>query len=134
MPIRSENRHYYKTPELKAAKEQVKLRANGVCEQCGVPNKAIIVCCPHNNWATMEQLIDGKFYCCNYFPGVDDTTVKIVLTVAHIDQNPANNALENLKHLCQRCHNRLDMPFRIAGRKRRALEKQRQLELPLELP
>ena len=32
----------------------------------------------------------------------------MVLTVAHLDHTPENNALTNLKAMCQRCHLRLD--------------------------
>lgn len=38
----------------------------------------------------------------------------------HIDDYPENCADENLKALCQRCHNRYDMPMRKAGIKERA--------------
>jgi hypothetical protein len=38
-----------------------------------------------------------------------------VLTVAHLDHTPENCADENLKALCQRCHNTYDMPMRRAG-------------------
>jgi hypothetical protein len=55
----------------------------------------------------------------------------VVLTVAHLDHTPENCADDNLKAMCQRCHNRYDMPMRRAGiaqRKREALGMQ---ELPL---
>lgn len=45
--------------------------------------------------------------------------VKIILTVAHLDHRPENCTDENLKALCQRCHNRYDAPMRAAGRKAR---------------
>ena len=45
--------------------------------------------------------------------------VKIILTVAHLDHSPENCTDENLKALCQRCHNRYDAPMRAAGRKAR---------------
>ena len=41
----------------------------------------------------------------------------VTLTVHHINNDPADNRKINLIALCQRCHNRLDMPFR---RKRKA--------------
>ena len=40
------------------------------------------------------------------------TGSKVVLTVAHLDHNPANNRESNLKAMCQRCHNRLNSPHR----------------------
>lgn len=43
----------------------------------------------------------------------------VVLTVAHLDQDPANNGepgnRPNLRHWCQRCHNTHDAPFRAAN-------------------
>jgi len=45
------------------------------------------------------------------------TGSKVVLTVAHIDQDKMNNKPYNLLALCQHCHNRIDLPFRIRHRK-----------------
>jgi hypothetical protein len=39
--------------------------------------------------------------------------VRIILTVAHLDQNPANNDESNLAALCQRCHLNHDRPFNM---------------------
>lgn len=36
----------------------------------------------------------------------------VILTVHHINNDPTDNRKINLIALCQRCHNRLDMPFR----------------------
>jgi 5-methylcytosine-specific restriction endonuclease McrA len=36
----------------------------------------------------------------------------VVLTVHHINGDPTDNRRLNLIALCQRCHNRLDQPFR----------------------
>jgi hypothetical protein len=44
----------------------------------------------------------------------------VVLTVAHLDHTPENCADDNLKAMCQRCHNRYDMPKRRAGIRERA--------------
>lgn len=49
------------------------------------------------------------------------TDSTVVLTVAHLDQDPTNNDLSNLRAMCQRCHNRMDAPYRrihAAERKR----------------
>lgn len=54
-----------------------------------------------------------------------DTGSIVVLTVAHLDHVPENCADDNLKAMCQRCHNRYDAPMRRAGirqRKREALD------------
>lgn len=33
-----------------------------------------------------------------------ETRSRVVLTIAHMDHNPENNQLSNLRALCQRCH------------------------------
>ncbi len=38
---------------------------------------------------------------------------KVVLGVAHLDQNRQNNRRDNLRALCQRCHFRYDAAFNI---------------------
>jgi len=40
------------------------------------------------------------------------TGAVVVLTVAHLDHQPENCADDNLRALCQRCHNRYDQPHR----------------------
>jgi len=45
--------------------------------------------------------------------------VFVVLTTAHLDQNPAHNERSILKALCQMCHNRLDAPHRAHRRRLR---------------
>ena len=42
-----------------------------------------------------------------------DETCKGILTIAHLDQNPNNNEIQNLKCLCQSHHLRLDQPFHV---------------------
>lgn len=65
-------------------------RAKNECELCGAPNHR-----PH--WKTGSR---------------------VVLTVHHIDNDTRNNKPYNLLALCQRCHLRLDLPFKIKKRER----------------
>jgi len=58
--------------------------------------------------------------------------VKIVLTIAHMDHTPENCEEENLKALCQRCHNRYDAPARARNRKIRLEREAGQLYLMKE--
>ena len=48
------------------------------------------------------------------------TGSKVVLTVHHIDFNPTNNDPKNLLALCQRCHLKLDIGYKVKNRKRSA--------------
>ena len=41
---------------------------------------------------------------------------RVVLAAAHLDNDPANNRLANLKGLCQRCHMLHDRPHHLAQR------------------
>ena len=45
-----------------------------------------------------------------------------MLTVAHLDHVPENCDPDNLRALCQRCHNAYDAPMRRARIARRARE------------
>jgi 5-methylcytosine-specific restriction endonuclease McrA len=54
--------------------------------------------------------------------GVENGTMrgdkKIVLTIAHLDHVPEHCARENLRALCQKCHNGYDAKHRAQTRKR----------------
>ena len=69
-------------------------RAGNRCELCGAENGK-----PH--WKTGS---------------------KVVLTIAHLDQDRENNKKYNLAALCQRCHNKIDLPYRIKRRKERNMK------------
>ena len=44
-------------------------------------------------------------------------TTRVVLAAAHLDHDPTNNRLENLKSLCQRCHMIHDRPYHLSQRR-----------------
>lgn len=54
----------------------------------------------------------------------------VVLTIAHMDHNPLHNGDDNLRALCQRCHNKWDAPHRKvnAAKTRRAKSPQIDIE------
>ena len=41
---------------------------------------------------------------------------RVVLAAAHLDSDPTNNRLKNLRALCQRCHMLHDRPHHLAQR------------------
>lgn len=105
MPIRAELRALYRTPEAIAAAEKCRARAAGKCERCAAPNLETInrpceECDGTGEWADPC----GGVMKCEACGGVGTRGVRIVLTVAHLDHDPAHNADANLQHLCQRCH------------------------------
>ncbi len=94
-------------------------RAQNKCEFCGVKNYAVGVRNAKGDFyeiGLLEQRVnDGHYFTRNglrEFYGLDLSqqkngklkTIKIVLTIAHIDHDIQNNDYENLKALCQKCH------------------------------
>jgi 5-methylcytosine-specific restriction endonuclease McrA len=59
-------------------------------------------------------------WCGGTFTAVLLRIVRIVLTVAHLNHTPEDCRDENLKALCQRCHNRYDAAERRRGMRSRA--------------
>ncbi len=90
MPIRAENRARY-PKDWKAISAAIRERAGHKCEWCGAANGE-----PHP--------VTGSI---------------VVLTTAHLDHTPEHCAPENLRSLCQRCHNAYDAPVRAAGKRER---------------
>ena len=86
MPIRAENKGRY-PKDWPAISRRIKERAGWRCEFCGAAHGL-----PHP--------VTGS---------------KVILTVAHLDHTPENCSDENLKALCQRCHNGYDAKERARG-------------------
>ena len=89
-------------------------------------------------WKTeiRPAVLERAQHCCeqcgaaNYKPNpVTGSTV--VLTVAHLDHDVTNNAMSNLKALCQLCHNRLDAKMRARHAKETRRKKARCIQLEL---
>lgn len=127
MPIRPENRARYPKdwPEISA---RIRQRANNRCEWCGIENYALGGRKLDGGWLPAVPLGDdglrpiwpkpGEIAWCGNGRTEGRARLKIVrivLTVAHLDHTPENCADENLKALCQRCHNTYDMKMRRAG-------------------
>ena len=52
----------------------------------------------------------------NLFETMRQRTTRVVLAAAHLDSDPTNNRLANLRSLCQRCHMLHDRPHYLAQR------------------
>jgi len=126
MPIRPENKERYPA-DWKAISLRIRARANQKCEWCKAPNGEMI---DRHHDGSSYMLMDGQVFSAengeplgmargSEWPSCGKLT-KVILTVAHLDHTPENCADENLKALCQRCHNRYDMPMRRAGMRDRA--------------
>jgi 5-methylcytosine-specific restriction endonuclease McrA len=123
MPIKPENKARYPA-NWKQIRAQVLERAQHKCEQCGVANRARIVrgtgpdadtYMTHD--AEVYDADTGEYlglrrmsdYHCN------GNVTDIVLTIAHLDHQPENCVLENLRAWCQRCHLRYDARHHAAN-------------------
>jgi len=86
-------------------------------------------------WRCEQMDANGELGRCTAMHGEPHpiTGGRVVLTVAHLDHQPENCAPDNLKAMCQRCHNRYDMAERRRGireRERAALGVPDMLEQP----
>ena len=121
---------YKKYPEnwKSEIRPRILQRANNKCEFCGVENHSVILRGKYNG-IDVYQTDDSKIfnaensqYITSDYVGEVTTSeramaIKVVLTVAHLDHDTTNNSDDNLKALCQRCHNRYDMKQRVHNRK-----------------
>ena len=106
-PIRPENRARY-PKEWGAISLRIKERAGWRCEcegECGRSHGGR--CAAHHG---------DEFYLSG---GIRPRKRPVVLTTAHLEHEPGNCADENLKAMCEGCHNRYDLPTRVANRRKR---------------
>ncbi len=89
MPINPENKKRYPA-NWKDIRAKILSRAENKCEWCGI-----------NNYSIKEN---GS---------------KVVLTIAHLDHTPENCGDDNLRALCQKCHNSYDAKNRVKNRRKR---------------
>lgn len=125
VPIRPENKERYPKnwPEIS---RRIRDAAGNKCEWCGVPNGEMGGRTAQGAWLKARPLGDNglrlewpkegeQSWCGSNEAAQMLRIVRIVLTVAHLDHTPENCDDDNLKSLCQRCHNRYDAPKRRAG-------------------
>lgn len=141
MPIRKEMKALY-PPDWKEISDRIRFdRAGGSCEECGAPHGALIVrsSIKPDEWLLMRpqdgalMWNDGEDYQVVREDDLDEQwsgkLIKVVLTVAHLNHNPADNREQNLAALCQRCHLAHDAKDNAekAARSRRARRGQMEL-------
>ena len=87
MPIKPENKSRY-PKNWKEIRQRILKRANNRCEFCGIENYII-----------------------------KENGSRVVLTIAHLDHTPENCTDDNLRALCQKCHNSYDREHRNETRR-----------------
>ena len=121
MPIRPEFRRLYPT-NWPALSRRVRFeRAGGRCQKCARPHLARVRCLPDGRWfdETVRTWRDWRGRPARWpdlIEAADGRLTRVVLAAAHLDNDPANNRLANLRCLCQRCHMLHDRPFHLAQR------------------
>lgn len=118
MPIRKELAHFYGADWKKQIRPRILKRDQNRCTNCGKPNHA-----------TVRQIVDRAARRMWWFefdpqtiviilrdqhgrivgvvdelPPLDSYSVRIVLTIAHLNHDPSDMRDENLAALCQWCH------------------------------
>lgn len=86
------------------------------CKKCSVPNHAIV--------GSISRVLRAKFHAHHtarvsreWYSEPGDPATVIVLTIAHLDHDTANNADDNLAALCQKCHLYHDAKQHASARK-----------------
>lgn len=101
MPIKKENRHLY-PPDWKEISLYMRENAGNKCQACGLKNGVYGCRDTSGKFWHMEEIMDGKHDEAGAV--LLERNTKIVLTVAHFDHNPANNAPSNYRVWCQKHH------------------------------
>ena len=119
MPIRADLRHFYRGEAYAETRARIVKRANDRCEQCSKPNRQFVETTsgvlifgpdpderrPFMFWWGRGCWRDESGKAFHSIPMRDKPrSIRVVLTMAHLDHDPANNADDNLKMLCQWCH------------------------------
>ena len=108
MPIKKENEARYPKNWNTEIRPMILKRANNRCEFCGVEN---------HTYRLNEKT--GKM-------------AYIVLTIAHMNEVIEDVRPENLRALCQRCHNRYDVEHRKRTREMTRLAKDKSLTIEFD--
>lgn len=122
MPIAPENRKLYPPrKEWAGIRTRILDRAAHACEcrgecnvvahngdRCGAPNGLLVERTHAQTPGFIELESWHEHEHDNDCLGERCKGVRVVLTIAHLDHDPRNNAESNLRALCQRCHLRYD--------------------------
>jgi hypothetical protein len=121
MPIRPELRPLYPS-HWRALSSRIRFeRAGGRCQRCRRPHLAFVRCLPDGRWFDEQAATwrdrQGRMA---RWPDLVEATqfrlTRVVLAAAHLDSDPTNNRLTNLRALCQRCHLLHDRSHHLAQR------------------
>lgn len=121
MPIRPELRPLY-PPHWRELSRRVRFeRARGCCQDCRRPHLAFLRCLPDGRWFderanAWRDRRGRKARRPDLVEAIQLRTTRVVLAAAHLDNDPTNNRLTNLRALCQRCHMLHDRTHHLSQR------------------
>ena len=114
MPIRPDLRPFYRGPAWRATRERIRERAKDRCEQCGKPNGETVETITGSGamfWRSVGGPWRDQAGRRARVARVQPRTIRVVLTVAHLNHIAGDDRDENLKCLCQWCHLNYDVSF-----------------------
>ena len=122
MPIRRELRDLYPANWRDLSRYVRFERGGSACQGCGRPHGTIVRCLPDGRWYDLaRQTWRDRRGGSARWPDLEQMirlrTTRVVLAAAHLDHDPSNNRLRNLRSLCQRCHLIHDRPHHLAQRR-----------------
>lgn len=135
------NKKEYPSDWFAKIRPDILKRANNLCEICKVKNGELIL---RGTWGDVVafQDMDGNIFNAETGEKIgmeyvgtikqkkyQEKGTRIVLTIAHLDQDKTNSDYGNLKALCQYHHLQIDRPHHIEKRKANKLKKQTELSL-----
>ena len=107
MPIRPENRARYPKNWPQVA-DAIRARAGNRCQWCGA----------RNHWYVLRGLTGQvEEQQITFFRIGKRESIRVIVTVAHLNHEPEDCRPENLAALCQSCHNRYDAKHRALNRR-----------------
>jgi hypothetical protein len=122
MPIRREMRGYYPIEWPQISRRVRFERAGGVCQGCGRPHGQTVRCLPDGRWfdPARHTWRNARGRSARW-PDLEEAArmrqTRGVLAAAHLDHEPRNNRLGNLRSFCQRRHLIHDRPQHLAQRR-----------------
>jgi hypothetical protein len=128
MPIRRELRWFYPIDWPLISRRVRFERARGRCECCSRPHAVLVTQLPDGRWwdRAADCWRDDAGRPAPWPDIVDfaaSVTRHVYLGAAHLDHDPQNSALRNLRALCQRCHLRHDRTEHLRRRRRNRLRR-----------
>ena len=153
MPIKRENLHFYDRADYHAVCKLVDDRAGGVCEKCLAPDRTNIMRVYGSRtpaspirimfWRIWRHQVIGNWHSGDgevlqsspppLYDGAKQSSyflIEVILTHAHLNQDPSDNRPANVALLCQWCHNSHDARARAANA-RETRQKAKDKERPL---